>query len=207
MLGIRVLRSLGPENLPRLNHVTMDPTVVGFAVITGLMSVGIFGLIPRSASGTDVMDVLRKVSRTSGLSASGWLRSGVVTIEVALCFVLLVGSGLMSRSFIALQRAQPGYDPRNVLTFLIPDLRLPDPKARQAFMANLRGRLNGLPGVLAVTAASPFHSTAVRVWRAKGGGSTGRSHEIPAGDRALRHAWIFRSNADAGSRRTDLQRR
>ena len=156
-LGIRVLRSLGPENLPRLNHVTMDPTVVGFAVITGLMSVGIFGLIPAlRASGTDVMDVLRKVSRTSGLSAGGWLRSGVVTIEVALCFVLLVGSGLMSRSFIALQRAQPGYEPRNVLTFLIPDLRLPDPKARQAFMANLRGRLNGLPGVLAVTAASPL---------------------------------------------------
>ena len=155
-LGIRVLLSLGPDQLPRLDHVAMDPTVVGFAVMTGLVSVVIFGLIPAlCASRTNVLHVLRKASRTSGLSAGGWLPSSVVTIEVALCCVLLVGSGLMIRSFIALQRAQPGYDPRNMLTFLIPDLRQPDPKARQAFMVNLKGRLNALPGVLAVTAASP----------------------------------------------------
>lgn len=156
-LGIRVLLSVGPENLPRLNHVVMDPTVVAMAVITGLVSIGIFGLIPAlRASGVDVMVVLRKANQTSGRSAGGWLPSGVVMIEVALCFVLLVGSGLMIRTFIALQRAQPGYEPRNVLTFLIPELRLPDPKARQAFMANLQERLNALPGVLAVTAASPL---------------------------------------------------
>ena len=155
--GIRVLLILGPENVPRLHQVVMDPTVVGFAVITALVSVGIFGLIPAlRASRTNVIDVLRKASRTSGRSARGWLSSGVVTIEVALCFVLLLGSVLMIRSFIALQRAQPGYDPRNVLTFLIPNLRLPDPRARQAFMANLKGRLDALPGVLAVTAASPL---------------------------------------------------
>ena len=156
-LGIHVLVSLGPEELPRLIHVGMDSTVVGFAVITALVSVGICGLIPAlRASRTDVMDVFRKGSRTSGLSAGGWLPSGVVTIEVALCFCLLVGSGLMIRSFIALQRAQPGYDPRNVLTFLIPNLREPNPMARQAFMANLKGRLHALPGVVAVTAASPL---------------------------------------------------
>jgi putative ABC transport system permease protein len=156
-LGIRLLLSLGPENLPRLNYVMMDPAVVGFAVITGLVSVVIFGLIPAlRASGTNVMEVLRKGSRASGLSDGGWLRSGVVTIEVALCFVLLVGSGLMIRSFIALQRAQLGYDPRNVLTFLVPNLRLPDPKARQAFMVNLKERLSALPGVVAATAASPL---------------------------------------------------
>jgi putative ABC transport system permease protein len=154
-LGIRVVVSLGPANLPRLNHVVMDSTAMAFALVTGLVSAVIVGLIPAlRASRTNVMDVLRKVNRISGLSTTGWLRSGVVTTEVALCFALLVGSGLMVRSFIALQRAPQGYDPRHVLTFLIPNLRLPDPEARRSFMASLKERVGALPGVLAVTAAS-----------------------------------------------------
>jgi putative ABC transport system permease protein len=155
--GIRVLLSFGPDNLPRLNHVAMDPTAVAFAVVTGLASVVAFGLVPAlRASRANMIDELCRTSRTNGLSASGWLRTGAVTAEVALCFVLLAGSGLMIRSFIALQGVQPGYDPRNVLTFLIPDLRLPDPEARQAFMASLKETIDALPGVLAVTAASPL---------------------------------------------------
>ena len=77
-------------------------------------------------------------------------------LEVALAFVLLVGSGLMVRSFVALQRAQPGYDPNGVLTFLIPNLPIPDDQARQAFVRDLRGRLEALPGVTGVTAANPL---------------------------------------------------
>nr|MBA2302404.1 ABC transporter permease [Acidobacteriota bacterium] len=80
----------------------------------------------------------------------------VVTAEVALSFVLLVGSGLMIRSFVALQKAEPGFDPRGVLTFATPNLRLPDPAARRAFMANLQARLRAMPGVTDVTAANPM---------------------------------------------------
>ena len=121
------------------------------------MSALIFGLVPAlRASRPDVMDLLRRAGRTTNLASGHWLRNGVVVLEVALAFVLLVGSGLMMRSFIALQRAQPGYDPDRVLTFLIPNLPIPDNKARQTFVRDLRARLAALPGVTGVTAATPL---------------------------------------------------
>ncbi|HJR59257.1 MAG TPA: ABC transporter permease [Vicinamibacterales bacterium] len=155
--GVRVLVALGPENLPRLGDVGVDPTVVSFAAVAGLLSVVLFGLVPAvRASSPDVMDLLRRAGRSGNLSAGGWVRAAVVTAEVALSFVLLVGAGLMIRSFVALQRAEPGYDPRGVLTFSTPNLRLPDPAARQAFMRNMRERLKAMPGVIDATAANPL---------------------------------------------------
>ena len=155
--GVRILLALGPDNLPRLDHVSVDPNVVTFAALAGLVSVVVFGMIPAiRASRPDLMDLLRRSGRTGGLASGTGVRSAVVTAEVALSFVLLVGSGLMIRSFIALQRAEPGYDPAGILTFLTPNLRLPDPAARQAFMRSMQERLNGLPGVTDVTAANPF---------------------------------------------------
>jgi putative ABC transport system permease protein len=156
-LGIRLLLALGPDDLPRLERVSINPMVIGFAALAGLISAVLFGLPPAlRASRPNVMEVLRKSGRSGGLASSGWLRNGVVTIEVALSFVLLVGSGLMIRSFVALQRAEPGYDPNGVLTFQTPNLGIPNPQARQAFMRELRQRLEALPGVQGVTAASPL---------------------------------------------------
>jgi putative ABC transport system permease protein len=156
-LGIQLLMALGPENLPRIDRVAINPMVVTFTALAGLVSAVVFGLVPAMrASRPDVMDLLRRAGRTGNLSSGAWLRNSVVVIEVALSFVLLVGSGLMIRSFIALQRTAPGYDPNGVLTFFIPNLRLPDMKARQAFMRDLPARIGSLSGVQAVTAASPL---------------------------------------------------
>jgi putative ABC transport system permease protein len=155
--GVRALLSLGPQNLPRLTHVAVDPMVVTFAAIAGLLSVLAFGLLPAvRASRPDVMELLRRGGRTGALSSGQLMRNAVVGLEVALSFVLLVGSGLMIRSFVALQRTEPGYDPRNVLTMNVQNLRLPDVAARQAFMRNMKTRLEALPGVVSVTAASPL---------------------------------------------------
>ena len=78
-----------------------------------------FGLVPAlRASRTDVADVLREAGRNEGLARGRVLRNGVVIAEVALTFVLLIGSGLMMRSFAALQRVDPGFDPDGVLTFV-----------------------------------------------------------------------------------------
>jgi predicted permease len=155
--SIDVLIAVGPENLPRLDHVQIDPAVVTFTVLAALVSAIVFGLVPAlRASQPDIMDLLRRSGRTGNLSSGRWLRNAVVVLEVALAFVLLVGSGLMMRSFVALQRAHPGYDPNGVLTFFLPNLRLPDDQARQAFVRDLRARLQALPGVTAVTAAGPL---------------------------------------------------
>ena len=154
--GVRALLALGPENLPRLSHVNVDPTVALFAAGAGAISILLFGLIPSlRASRPDVMDLLRRAGRTSGLAAGGLMRNAVVTVAVAMCFVLLVGSGLMIRSFVALQRANPGFDPGNVLTFSVPNLRLPDPAAREAFKRNMKARLLAMPGVVSATASTP----------------------------------------------------
>ena len=158
--GVRALLALGPENLPRLTGVRVDPFVITFAALAGVLSILVFGLLPAiRASRPDINDLLRRAGRTSSLSAGGWMRNAVVAVAVAMSFVLLVGSGLMVRSFIALQRAQPGYDPNNVLTFSVPNLRLPSPEARMAFMRTLKSRLEALPGVLGATAAGPLPLT------------------------------------------------
>ena len=155
--GVRVLTVLGPENLPRLDAVRVDPMVVTFAALAGLVSIVLSSLAPAiRASSPDLMELLRRAGRTGGLASGRWIRTTVVVAEVALSFVLLVGSGLMIRSFVALQRAEPGYDPAQVLTFSTPNLRLPEPAARQAFMRNMRERLKALPGVIDATAANPL---------------------------------------------------
>jgi putative ABC transport system permease protein len=84
------------------------------------------------------------------------LRNAAVVIEVALSFVLLIGCGLMFRSFVALQHIDLGYDPRHVLTFLLPVGHGNNSPERGAFMHDVQSRLAGLPGVLGAAAASPF---------------------------------------------------
>src|SRR5207247_2658793 len=86
----------------------------------------------------------------------GLLRNIAVVAQVALSFVLLIGSGLMFRSFLALQRINPGYDPHGVLTFLLLGGPRGNPQQRAASMREMRARLSGLPGVRNVTASSPF---------------------------------------------------
>ena len=155
-LGLAVLQSIAPPGVPRLDHVGIDRTVLAFTLLMSIASVLIFGLVPAiRASRPDVNELLRRSGRSGGLAGSGWLRSGVVIAEVALSFVLLVGSGLMIRTFIALQRADPGFNPQGVLTFQIPNLRRP-PDARPPFIEDLKTRFAAIPGVTAVTAANPM---------------------------------------------------
>ena len=103
----------------------------------------------------DVAEALRSSGRTAGLGAGRWLRNSVVVAEVALSFVLLIGSGLMFRSFLALQKIDPGFDPGNLLTFLILGNRGGrEPAARAAFIRDLQNGLKAIPGVEGATAAS-----------------------------------------------------
>ena len=156
--AIKVLIAIGPQNLPRLDQITLDPVVLGFTAVAAIASAILFGIVPAfRASRVDVADMLRAGGRSGALSGRGkWLRAGVVTAEVALAFVLLIGSGLMIRSFIALQRAEPGFDPSNVLTFQLANLQEPTPEGREAAWNRLNERLAGLPGVTGVTAAAPL---------------------------------------------------
>jgi putative ABC transport system permease protein len=156
--GIAELRAIAPANLPLLERVAIDPTVVIFAAVCAAVSSAIFGLAPAlRASRPDIAQVLRAAGRTAGLGGGGMLRNAVVVAEVALAFVLLVGCGLMFRTFVELQRIDPGYDPNHLLTFQLLGGR-PGPQApqRAAYQQNILNRLRAIPGVQAATAVSPF---------------------------------------------------
>src|SRR5206468_11708452 len=156
-LGIQQLLAVAPENLPRLGTVTIDPAALTFTAIVSLAAVALFALVPASnAFRLDLMHVLRSSSRTAGLSRSGILRNTVVVGEVALCFVLLIGSGLMIRSFLELQRIYPGYDPHNLLTFQLLGGRPVLPAQQTARARDLESRLRAIPGVEGVANAFPF---------------------------------------------------
>jgi putative ABC transport system permease protein len=153
--GIATLLALAPEGLPRIDAIAIDPLVLGFTIVASFLAAFGFGLVPAlRASRTDVADVLREAGRNEGLARGKVLRSAVVIAEVALTFVLLIGSGLMMRSFAALQRVDPGFDPDGVLTF-VANAR-GNGGQRSAFTQQMLTRLKALPGVTAVTAASPL---------------------------------------------------
>jgi predicted permease len=157
-LGIRELQALAPANLPRLDTVRIDASVLVFTALAGLFAAAIFGMATAwRASRPNVIGALRGSSRNEGLASGGLLRKLVVVAEVALSFVLLIGSGLMFRSFLELQRIDPGFEPHGLLTFqILGALDKEKDEERAAMMRQIQARLQGITGVQSVTAASPF---------------------------------------------------
>src|SRR6185369_11754095 len=155
-LGIHELLVIAPENLPRLNAVRIDLQVLGFSVLAGLLAAVLFGIIPaiRTAK-PNLMNILRTAGRSGALGAAG-LRNAVVIVEVALAFVLLIGSGLMFRTFLAIQRVDLGFEPRGLLTFQLLGNIGDTPQQAETFKRQLREQLGAIPGVRSVTASFPL---------------------------------------------------
>ncbi len=156
--GIQELLVLAPANLPRMDTIRIDAPVLIFTVLAALAAAAIFGMISAwRASRPNVITLLGGSSRNEGLTSGGILRKLVVVIEVALSFVLLVGSGLMIRSFRDLENINPGFDSHSLLTFtLLGNLGGNTPDSRAAAVREIQQRLEAIPGVESVTASSPF---------------------------------------------------
>jgi putative ABC transport system permease protein len=156
VIGIRELLAIAPANLPRLNAIHIDPLVLAFSILAGLASAVLFGAVPALRTARpDLMNILRASGRTGALGAAG-LRNGVVVAEVALAFVLLIGSGLMFRTFVALQKVNLGFDPRGLLTFQLLGNLGATPQEQANFKRQLREQLGAIPGVRSVTASFPL---------------------------------------------------
>ena len=159
--AVRALVATVPVDLLRVEAIQIDGTVLLFtlavAVVTGLL----FGIAPAiHASRTDLHDALKDGARTAGERGGHLLRRILVVAEVAIALTLLVGAGLLIRSFAMLQGVNPGFDPRNLVTvnLSLPRAKYETPESRAAFFEALRLRLVGLPGVESVGATSniPF---------------------------------------------------
>lgn len=161
--GIEGLSALLPASLPRHNVIAIDARVLAFTGGVSLVTVLIFGLLPAlKVVRADVRASLSEGGRGGlGSLRQGRLRSGLVVSEVALALVLLIGAGLMARSFINLRRVDAGFQPRNVITMRValPEAKYPMPlsandpgePAGVAFYDQLLARVEALPGVNGAT--------------------------------------------------------
>jgi predicted permease len=157
-LSLDSLLRLAVASVPRAEGIGLDPTVLGFtaglAILTGIL----FGLAPAfQSSRLDIRDRLNQSGRGStGGSHQQRLRSVLVVAEVAISMVLLIGAGLLIRSFARLQAVEPGFRPDHILLADVPiSLTVyAKPEQQVAFFDRLLERLRSLPGVKAASAAS-----------------------------------------------------
>lgn len=156
VLGVRWLVAAVPPDLhvPRLDSVSVSGTVLLFTLFVTALTTVLFGLLPAlDASRVDLSTSLREGGRTGTPGASaGRLRSGLIVAEVALSLMLLVGAGLLGRSFSALVAVDPGIRAENVVTAFVNlrGTRYPDDASRMAFLTELQERMRVTPGVVAV---------------------------------------------------------
>jgi putative ABC transport system permease protein len=150
-----VLLSIIPEDAPRFDHVGIDYRVLLFAFGISALTGILFGLAPAlQASKLDVSSSLKEGGRTGGGHRRTSARSLLLIGEVALSLILLVGAGLLIKSFLRLQEVRPGFNPNNVLiaSVALPGLKYKEPQ-RPEFFRQLIERLTNSPGVQAVGGA------------------------------------------------------
>jgi predicted permease len=171
-VGVPVLVRLAPDNLPRLQEVGMDLPVLAYALVISAVAALAFGLAPairHTAPG--LLVTLRQSGRGSTGGHRQYVRNLLVGGQAGLALLLLVGSGLMVRSFWRIQSVDPGFNWDGVLTFnvALPSTDYPTPMAIASFHSRLLDRLRALPGVTATGATSnlPLGNTA-----------SGTAHEI-----------------------------
>jgi putative ABC transport system permease protein len=156
--GLRGLLATSPGSVPRAAAIALDGNVLLFTLAVSVFTGILFGLAPvlYLTPGSVNRSLREGGHRTTAGSAKLRLRRLLVIAEVALAVILVVGSGLMLRSFAALTAVDPGFDPENVLTFglFLPAANYPDGPAQVAFHQRLAERVGASPGVLAVAGMS-----------------------------------------------------
>jgi putative ABC transport system permease protein len=148
--GVDGLLSLAGNFLPRAGEVTLDWRVAGFTLLLSVLTGVGFGMAPAlQVSKTDVQEALKEGGNAGSSQRRNRLRSLLVVAEVASALVLLVGAGLLIKSFMRLQEVETGVRPENVLTLAIslPEAKYTKPQMATTFYARVLDRVKALPGV------------------------------------------------------------
>jgi predicted permease len=157
-VGLRTLVAAGASSIPRSGAITMDRTVFAFTLLLGVTCGLVFGLAPLLHLSTNSLGMaLREAgSRTTGIAARNKLRRALVVTEMALAVTLVIGAGLLLRSFWNLMNVDAGFDRSNLSTFSIalPTRVYTDSIRRVAFFDNLIGQIATVPGVQAAAVMS-----------------------------------------------------
>jgi predicted permease len=162
----------GPKSVPRIDDIGIDRVALCFTFVLSLASGTLFGLVPAlRVSRLDLHTTLKDANRGTAGASAVWgrgqnLRRMLVISELALCVMLLIGAGLLIRSFIRLQNVSPGFNPNNVLTLelTMSGPKYADPKVVLATYRQLWSRLEGLPGVTASGAVTSLPLSQMFAW-------------------------------------------
>ncbi len=162
----------GPKSVPRINDIGIDRVALVFTFVLSLLSGAVFGLVPAlRVSRLDLHATLKDANRGTAGASAVWgrghnLRRMLVISELALCVMLLIGAGLLIRSFARLQSVSPGFNPNNVLTLelTMSGPRYKDPQVVVATYRQLWNRLEGLPGATASGAVTALPLSQMFAW-------------------------------------------
>jgi putative ABC transport system permease protein len=155
--SVDLLVTVSPNNIPRAREIGLDGRVLGFTLMVSLLTGIIFGLAPAlQASRPNLNEALKEGSRASGGVHSHRFRGALVVAEVALALVLLIGGGLLIRSFYHLQQVDPGFKADHLLTVQIslPQAKYPEDGQKVNFYQQVLQRIGALPGALVAGAAT-----------------------------------------------------
>jgi putative ABC transport system permease protein len=142
--------NLAPADVPRLDSITLDLRVLGFTALLSVITGVVFGVLPAwTGASVSLADASRASGRSTG---SGTARGALLVVEFALALVLVVGAGLLLRSFMALTSKEPGFDTRGLVTanITLSAERYGNVQARTQLFDQLEERLQSLPGVRSV---------------------------------------------------------
>ncbi len=157
-VGLRTLVAAGASSIPRADAITMDSTVFAFTMLLGVLCGLVFGLAPLLHLSTNSLGMaLREAgSRTTGIAARNKLRRALVVTEMALAVTLVIGAGLLLRSFWNLMNVDAGFDRGHLSTFSValPTRVYTDSVKRVAFFDHLIGDISAVPGVQAAAVMS-----------------------------------------------------
>ena len=165
--SLQALLALRPASLDRLGAAHINATVLAFTIVTTAICGLLFSLAPvTELFRTDLTVTLQREGRRAGGSLQYRTRATLVVMQVALSVVLLTGASLMIRSFLAVQRVDPGFRSDRMLTFKValPGARFPDAEAFNAFSRRLQAELAALPQVTGVGAVSHMPYDNVPNW-------------------------------------------
>ena len=148
--GVEMLVAIGPGDLPRLDDIRLDRVVLGFAAAVTVGVTLVFGAAPAlQLSAVDPIGALKEGGAAIGSLGSARVRSALVAAQIALALILLVGAGLLLRSYARVTTVDPGFVPEDVLTaeMSLTPQRYPRAEHRAAFYSTLVDRLAAVPGV------------------------------------------------------------
>lgn len=162
--GVMGIKSLASDQLPHLRNIGVDGWVLAFTFGLSILAGVLFGLAPAwQASEIDLNETLRESGGrgSTGGAKRRWTRNVLVVVEVALAIVLLIGSGLLLKSFYLLTRTNPGFDPQHILSadVTLPQAQYVKPEQWSAFFRQAVERLKSIPGVEDAAAALPIPFT------------------------------------------------